>query len=150
MKMESFNTDVTESLIPSYQEGWVPNSTSREDYIKASIIADTPREVKTAIDSYIKHSSCIPAVSELLVGITRNLAILSKTKVVKDLSYRNCKMVIKPDGFINTTGAQFQPYRGNDVEMVISFFVARAETLFITLSTETWAETNAWNRAFRK
>lgn len=143
MEMSLFNTSATEDMIPAYKEGWKSQLYStREDYIKATLIADIPKEVRTKICDYLSYASCNPEVREFLAKISRNFVLLLKTQIVSDLSHRNCTVIIRPDGFINITSSKFRPRKEQTVDQIISFFVERAETLFIILSNETWTELN--------
>lgn len=115
-----------------------------EEYVEATTLATANYDIFEYIHNYLNQNKCCPDTVDLLQTVMANEKLLSKTHVVNDGSYRNCVILVRPDGpvlFAANHKSLNQKY--DDWEQ---FYLDNAETLFLNMSERTWAEIDEWDR----
>jgi len=129
---------MTNNLIPAYDWKSIHGDIQepgRLEYIKSSTMAVEPKEVRKYLKEYLKNNNCTDEIKNFLKLYLNNIALLSKTQVVWDGSYRNCVIVIKPDHIMPThTGDYFK------INSEYTNFLNNSETIFLNMHTTTHAE----------
>jgi hypothetical protein len=128
------------NTITAYNEDWKPYNSTREEYIKLTTIASEPNNVKDKINEYIKENDCNEDIVQCLNKIVNNETLLNKTNIVWDGSYRNCSLLVRPDGFIDTSEISHESIV--NLDSALEFYTQYAETFFLLLDEETWEEIN--------
>lgn len=126
-------------MIPAYQSDWEPCIGSKEDYILNTTRATTKGDVTACIEQYIRDNDCSADVIDLLYDLLSRDSLLDKTHVVCDGSYRNCTILIRPDGVLKMGPRDF------DWKLfTLDWYEDNADTLFLNMTDETWTEVNEW------
>ena len=135
---------MTNNLIPAYD--WKSiygdiQEPKRSEYIKSSTMAIEPKGIRKYLKEYLKDNNCTEEVKNFLKIYLNNIALLSKTQVVWDGSYRNCVIVIKPDFIIPTHDAGYYKIKPDyTINELLTYFLNNSETIFLNMHTTTHAE----------
>jgi hypothetical protein len=117
-----------------------------EEYSDKTLKANTPEKVKMYIEEYLEKNTCSVDVYILLNEVLSNHNLLQRTQVCFDGSYRNCVILVRPDGW-TYTGYHTLPW--NDIKSevdILKFFDENAEIFFLNMTDETWADIEEWDR----
>lgn len=76
-------------IIPAYNFGEGPFQTTEEEYIKNTLVTRDKEETRKELSSFANELADSISVKDFINIIISDDALLSKTFVVKDLSYRN-------------------------------------------------------------
>jgi len=135
---------MTNNIIPAYDWKSIHGDIQepkRSEYIKSSTMAIEPKEVRKYLKEYLKNNNCTNEIKNFLKVYLNNIALLSKTQVVWDGSYRNCVIVIKPDHIMPThTGDYFKINSEYTITKLLTYFLNNSETIFLNMHTTTHAE----------
>jgi len=128
-------------LIPAYN--WVSSATEtvleqseQTEYLKISTIASDIKSVRKIIKSYRKTDIRLE-IREFLDLYLSNIALLAKTQIVNDCSYRNSVILVRPDRISQNGRMQYQ-YSYPKWPNILTHYLNNAETIFIVFSSERW------------
>jgi len=131
-------------LIPAYDWRSINGDIQepkRSEYIKSSTMAVEPKEVRKYLKEYLKKNNCTDKIKNFLKLYLNNIALLNKTQIVWDGSYRNCVIVIKPDHIMPThTGCYYEVNPRYTIIELLTYFLNNSETIFLNMHTTTHAE----------
>jgi len=135
---------MTNNLIPAYD--WKSiygdiQEPKRSEYIKSSTMAIEPKGIRKYLKEYLKDNNCTEEVKNFLKIYLNNIALLSKTQVVWDGSYRNCVIVVKPDCIMPTHNGGYHKINPEyTITELLIYFLNNSETIFLNMHTTTHAE----------
>jgi hypothetical protein len=90
-------------MISAYEKDWKPYKSTREEYIKDTIVASELEEIKSEIINYVNNHAESGYVKQFLNKVLQDNYLLSKTQIVWDGSYRKVVWLVRPD-VIETSG----------------------------------------------
>jgi len=132
------------NLIPAYDWKSIHGDIQepkRSEYIKSSTMAVEPKGVRKYLKEYLKNNNCTDEIKNFLKIYLNNIALLSKTQVVWDGSFRNCVIVIKPDFIMPTHDFGYYKINPNyTINELLNYFLNNSETIFLNMHTTTHAE----------
>jgi len=135
---------MTNNLIPAYDWKSIHGDIQepkRSEYIKSSTIAIEPKGIRKYLKEYLKDNNCTEEVKNFLKIYLNNIALLSKTQVVWDGSYRNCVIVVKPDCIMPTHNGGYHKINPEyTITELLIYFLNNSETIFLNMHTTTHAE----------
>jgi len=135
---------MTNNLIPAYDWKSIHGDIQepkRSEYIKSSTIAIEPKGIRKYLKEYLKDNNCTEEVKNFLKIYLNNIALLSKTQVVWDGSYRNCVIVVKPDCIMPTHSGGYHKINPEyTITELLIYFLNNSETIFLNMHTTTHAE----------
>ena len=135
---------MTNNLIPAYD--WKSiygdiQEPKRSEYIKSSTMAIEPKGIRKYLKEYLKDNNCTEEIKNFLKIYLNNIALLSKTQVVWDGSYRNCVIVVKPDCIMPTHNGGYHKINPEyTITELLIYFLNNSETIFLNMHTTTHAE----------
>ena len=112
-----------------------------EEYVEQTTTINKPKEVVAYIKNYLKNNVCNDEVRSFLKDYLNNITLLQKIHIIMDGSYRNCCVLIRPDGLIPTG-----KYYGNckTIDDYLTMYEQEAEIVFLNITNESWQEVNEW------
>ena len=135
---------MTNNLIPAYDWKSIHGDIQepkRSEYIKSSTMAIEPKGIRKYLKEYLKDNNCTEEVKNFLKIYLNNIALLSKTQVVWDGSYRNCVIVVKPDCIMPTHNGGYHKINPEyTITELLIYFLNNSETIFLNMHTTTHAE----------
>jgi len=135
---------MTNNLIPAYDWKSIHGDIQepkRSEYIKSSTMAIEPKGVRKYLKEYLKDNNCTEEIKNFLKIYLNNIALLSKTQVVWDGSYRNCVIVVKPDCIMPTHNGGYHKINPEyTITELLIYFLNNSETIFLNMHTTTHAE----------
>ena len=123
-------------MISPYSEE-MDDKYNTKEYQERTTIAKTSSEVFKYLKKYLKDNQCDSSVRSFIEGYMRNIKALAKTNVVSDGSFRNCVILIRPDGVMVTHGGN---QRFGSTEEYVNHFAENAEIIFLNMTEETFNE----------
>lgn len=136
-------------MIPVYESQETLSGKPIDDYAKSSTIATTSKTVRNYLKKYLQENKCNDDVSQFLKSYANDLRLLPKTHVVRDGSYRNCVILVRPDGLVGTrSGGYYEIKPEHTVQESLTYFSEHAEIIFLNMSAETWEEVNEFFNLF--
>jgi len=131
-------------LIPAYDWRSIDNDIQepkRSEYIKSSTMAVEPKEVRKYLKEYLKNNNCTDEIKNFLKLYLNNIALLNKTQIVWDGSYRNCVIVIKPDYIMPTHNGDYHEINPEyTIIELLTYFLNNSETIFLNMHKTTHAK----------
>jgi hypothetical protein len=125
-------------MIPAYEKDWKPYKSTREEYIKNTVVTSEVEDIKKEIINYINKHTETEYVKQFLSKVLQDDYLLSKTQIVWDGSYRNVVWLVRPD-IIETSG--YYEYK-KEIDRELSFDEAfkyvrdNCETFFINFDRQ--------------
>lgn len=125
-------------MIKAYVENWKPYTCGFDQYVKNTVLSKCVEDVIKRITGYLSESNCGKDVERFLRKILFTPEVLGKVQIVYDGSGRNVVFLVRPDG-VSFTGSDGSAF-GKTHEEKLLFYASEAETIFLNLDEETWAE----------
>ena len=112
------------------------------DHIKRTTKASNPYTVYCYIKDYLHRNPCDDDVTSFLKAYVRDFRNLLKTHIVSDGSFRNCCILVRPDGLIVTHSGGYGEAHGWNYTWrdILPYFRENAERIFLNMTDETWEE----------
>jgi|GEM_PF-6805615 len=131
--------------ISAYVENFKPCNATPEEYINYTTLAQEVDSVTKMIKDY-REGVANEEVIFLLDSILNNQKLLNKTTIVWDGSYRNISILVRPDGFVDTSYVFDKSI--TSVDSALGFYSKHAETFFLLLDDETWEDIRIEEESF--
>ena len=131
-------------MISPYSEE-MDDEYNTKEYQERTTIAKTSGEVFKYLKKYLKDNQCNSSVRSFIKSYMGNFNALSKTNVVSDGSFRNCVILIRPDGVMVTHGGD---RRFESTEEYVTYFAENAEIIFLNMTEETWENAHRFSEMF--
>lgn len=126
-------------MIPAYDEsGKLVTYPSMEVYAKATTIASGSTKVRSLLENFLLNAPCSLGVIQTVRMIMDNKKLLRKVVIVKDMSYRNVRLIIRPDSWSDRTQVDIGFIPG--LYERLCHYTEHAEKVFIYLSFITQKE----------
>lgn len=126
-------------LIPEYDD----QKEATKEYIKRSTKATGNKEVRKYLKNYIMQNDCKEETENFIRMYLENIALLNKTKLVSDGSYRSCVILVRPDTlYVTHDGGLHKKTKNFDYTLneTLQYFLNNAEKIFLNVTDITLKE----------